>query len=85
MGQDVCLIRSGSENHEIPQLTSCTGEAMKRQLANAFWSGRTFKRINVSDIKSLLVTIPPEAEQTPSPDTWTEGELLDTPIEVAQP
>jgi type I restriction enzyme, S subunit len=61
MGQDVCLIRSTGQNQRY--LTYFLhGPPMGRQLAMLL-VGSTFKRINVADIKSLIIAIPPRTEQ----------------------
>ena len=62
MGQDVCLISSARQNQEflVFQLRS---PVVMRQL-DAFMVGATFKRINVGQIKELLVCRPPVIEQT---------------------
>ena len=83
MGQDVCLIRSTDQNQRYLNyfLHSPT---MGRQLAMLL-VGSTFKRINVADIKSLIIAIPPRAEQ----DAITahldqELEHLDRPMSHAR-
>ena len=61
MGQDVCLIRSETENQRFLayQMRSA---AMQAQLGTIL-IGSTFQRINVAEIKTLVVTIPPRHEQ----------------------
>jgi type I restriction enzyme, S subunit len=61
MGQDVCLIRSETE-HSRWFNYYLHSEAMSDQLAQIL-IGSTFNRINVADIKSLLVPLPPRSEQ----------------------
>ena len=61
MGQDVCLIRSKDQNQRYLNYF-LHGPAMNRQLA-LLLVGSTFNRINVSEIKSLIVVVPPRAEQ----------------------
>jgi type I restriction enzyme S subunit len=61
MGQDVCLIRSGDENQRYLNYF-LRSPAMRHQLATLL-VGSTFNRINVADIKALLVIVPPRAEQ----------------------
>lgn len=61
MGQDVCLIRSRSENQRYLNYF-LHSPAMRHQLAMLL-VGSTFNRVNVSDIKALLVIVPPRAEQ----------------------
>jgi len=61
MGQDVCLIRSHRENQRFLNYFLHSG-VMKRQLAKVL-VGSTFNRINVSEVKSLIVAVPPKNEQ----------------------
>ncbi len=62
MGQDVCLIRSRGHNQRYLNYF-LHSPAMERQLASLL-VGSTFDRINVADIKSLIVAVPPHSEQT---------------------
>jgi type I restriction enzyme, S subunit len=61
MGQDVCLIRSATEN---PRWLNyfLRSKAMADQLA-LILIGSTFNRINVADIKALQVALPSRPEQ----------------------
>jgi type I restriction enzyme, S subunit len=61
MGQDVCLIRSNSENQRWLNYF-LHSKAMSDQLASIL-IGSTFYRINVADIKALLIAVPPRQEQ----------------------
>ena len=61
MGQDVCLIRSKLQNNRYLNYLLRT-RFMEEQL-NTILVGATFKRINVADIKSLIVLCPPKSEQ----------------------
>jgi type I restriction enzyme S subunit len=61
MGQDVCLIRSSSENQRFLNYL-LHSPFMDHQL-DLLLVGSTFKRINVSDIKALSVVVPPRSEQ----------------------
>ncbi len=61
MGQDVCLIRSNSQNQRFLNYF-LHSPAMSRQLA-LLMVGSTFDRINVAEIKGLLVVVPPREEQ----------------------
>ena len=61
MGQDVCLIRSSSENQRWLNYF-LHSKVMSDQLA-LILVGSTFNRINVADIKALLITVPPVSEQ----------------------
>lgn len=61
MGQDVCLIRSHSESGGFLNYFMHS-PAMKRQLSLVL-IGSTFDRINVSEVKSLVIVVPPREEQ----------------------
>ena len=61
MGQDVCLIRSSSENQRWLNYF-LRSKVMSDQLA-LILVGSTFNRINVADIKDLLIAVPPVSEQ----------------------
>jgi type I restriction enzyme S subunit len=61
MGQDVCLIRSTTENQRWLNYY-LHSKAMADQLS-LILVGSTFNRINVADIKALLVPVPPRFEQ----------------------
>lgn len=61
MGQDVCLIRSLSQNQRFLNYV-LHSPFMAHQLEQLL-VGSTFKRINVSEIKALAVIVPPRLEQ----------------------
>ena len=61
MGQDVCLIRSSTENQRWLNYFLCSS-AMLYQLASTL-VGSTFNRINVAEVMTLLVPVPPRVEQ----------------------
>ena len=61
MGQDVCLIRSSSENQRWLNYF-LHSKVMSDQLALTL-VGSTFNRINVADIKALSIVVPPVSEQ----------------------
>jgi type I restriction enzyme S subunit len=61
MGQDVCLIRTQSQNQRFLNYL-LHSPFMANQLA-LILVGSTFKRINISDIKALAVLVPPKSEQ----------------------
>jgi len=61
MGQDVCLIRSNEQNQRYLNYFMHS-PAMRIQLA-ALMVGSTFDRINVADVKALLVAVPPRHDQ----------------------
>jgi type I restriction enzyme S subunit len=61
MGQDVSLIKSRGQNGRYLNYI-LHGESMAQQL-ETLMVGSTFKRINVADIKALMVVCPPRKEQ----------------------
>jgi type I restriction enzyme, S subunit len=61
MGQDVCLIRSRSQNQRFLNYL-LHSPFMKHQL-EILLVGSTFKRINIGEIKALTVLVPRKAEQ----------------------
>jgi len=61
MGQDVCLIRSSDQNQRYLNYF-IHSPAMDRQLA-LLMVGSTFDRINIPDIKRLVIAVPPRTEQ----------------------
>ncbi len=61
MGQDVSLIKSQRQNGRYLNYI-LHGDSMAQQL-ETIMVGSTFKRINVADIKSLMVVCPPREEQ----------------------
>lgn len=61
MGQDVCLIRSERQSQRWLNYF-LRSHGMKEQLGQLL-VGSTFNRINVADIKALLVVVPPRDEQ----------------------
>jgi type I restriction enzyme S subunit len=61
MGQDVCLITSSSQNQRYLNYLLHSwfmAEQLERLLV-----GSTFKRINISNIRALVVLVPPRSEQ----------------------
>ena len=61
MGQDVCLIRSSTENQRWLNYFLCSS-AMSYQLALRL-VGSTFNRINVAEVMTLLIPVSPRVEQ----------------------
>ncbi len=63
MGQDVCLMRKKVEDLSTDYLQSVfRSRIIVTQLAD-FMVGSTFKRVNVEQVKNLIVPMPPKAEQ----------------------
>lgn len=61
MGQDVCLIRSKTQNQRF--LNYLLHSPFMYHQLEMLLVGSTFKRINIADIKNLIVLIPPLQEQ----------------------
>jgi type I restriction enzyme S subunit len=79
MGQDVCLIRSRDQNQRYLNYF-LRSLAMKHQLASLL-IGSTFDRINVADIKGLIIAVPPRPEQD-AIATRLDDELRTTDLAV---
>jgi type I restriction enzyme S subunit len=82
MGQDVCLIRSKQNTRYINYFLHSS--LMERQIAMVL-VGSTFDRINVAEVKTLTIVLPPKAEQ----DTIAEHldgavQSFNAPIELAR-
>ena len=83
MGQDVCLIRSEAENGRFLNYFMHSS-AMQQQLSLVL-IGSTFNRINVSEIKSLLIAVPPRDEQDAiASDLDSKVASFENPIGVAR-
>lgn len=63
MGQDVCLLRKRSDKQSTDFLQCFLKSQLTGRQLDEFMVGSTFKRVNVQQIKSLLVTMPKESEQ----------------------
>lgn len=61
MGQDVCLLRSKDQNPYFLNLY-LQSDAMRAQLESIL-VGSTFRRINVEDVRALVVVVPSIPEQ----------------------
>lgn len=63
MGQDVCLLRKLNSAHETDYLQSVfQSQIVGNQIENLM-VGSTFKRVNVEQIRNLVVPMPPGPEQ----------------------
>lgn len=63
MGQDVCLLRKlNSKSSTDFLLFVMRSQIIEAQLAN-FMIGSTFKRVNVEEVKNILLAVPPIEEQ----------------------
>ena len=82
MGQDVCLVRSKYENQRW--LNYYLHSSVMTHQLKLVLVGSTFNRINVEDIKALLILVPPIAEQggiasfleEVDPNRWTGWQLI---------
>ncbi len=81
MGQDVCLIRSQSQNQRFLNYL-LHSRFMVHQL-ELLLVGSTFKRINISDIKALTVLVPSKAEQDAMCD-FLDSELVTFDTAIAR-
>ena len=63
MGQDVCLLRSYKNMDSEYLLHQLKSPLIKKQL-DSLLIGSTFKRINVEDIRTFIVALPPHHEQS---------------------
>jgi type I restriction enzyme S subunit len=63
MGQDVCMIRPQSPKVESSFLWFTLRSQYVRRQLDMMMIGSTFKRINVEEIRSILVALPSETEQ----------------------
>lgn len=63
MGQDVCLLRRLKSNDSPDFLQFVLRSSLVTTQLEMLMIGSTFKRINVEEIRSLVVPIPPPAEQ----------------------
>lgn len=63
MGQDVCLLRKKTERFSTDYMQSVFRSSIISSQILDMMVGSTFKRVNVQQIRSLVVPIPPEGEQ----------------------
>lgn len=63
MGQDVCLLRKQSPNYCSDFLQSVFRSKIASEQLALCMIGSTFKRVNVEEIRSLTIPMPPAAEQ----------------------
>jgi len=83
MGQDVCRLRPTSDSPWFLVLQLRTPFVLK-QLENAM-IGSTFRRINVSEIREILLCIPPMSEQNEiTSHIWSRLAPIDDAIESAK-
>ncbi|MDR6711270.1 type I restriction enzyme S subunit [Pseudomonas hunanensis] len=63
MGQDVCLLRKKAEGLSTDYMQSVFGSPIIGSQILDLMVGSTFKRVNVQQIRNLVVPIPPTSEQ----------------------
>lgn len=63
MGQDVCLLRPDSQELDPGYAWYVLRSGLVRTQIDLMMIGSTFKRINVEEIRSLVITLPPKPEQ----------------------
>ncbi len=63
MGQDVCLLRRNDDLQSADYLQSALEATSTAQQLEVLMIGSTFKRINVEEIRNLLIAFAPLAEQ----------------------
>ena len=76
MGQDVCLIRKKGKEHSSDYLQSVIrSNIVTNQLENMM-VGSTFRRVNVRQIKSLIVPVPKPKEQRAIAEALSDVDAL---------
>jgi type I restriction enzyme S subunit len=77
MGQDVCLLRKKSKDFSTPLLQAIfKSSIILRQLEN-YMVGSTFRRVNIEQVKKLLVTLPSsKAEQEAISEALSDADTL---------
>jgi type I restriction enzyme S subunit len=63
MGQDVCLLRKMEIGYSSDYLQAVVRSSVVIEQLKNIMVGSTFKRVNVEEIRSLIVPMPPEIEQ----------------------
>ena len=63
MGQDVVLLRRNLADYSADYLQQIIGSNVVTQQLAVLMIGSTFKRINVEEIRTLVVPMPPSSEQ----------------------
>lgn len=64
MGQDVCLLRKNNKLYSSDYLQMLIKSMVVIEQLENLMIGSTFKRVNVDDIRNMLVPMPPTSEQT---------------------
>ncbi|TWT74358.1 restriction endonuclease subunit S [Allorhodopirellula solitaria] len=63
MGQDVCLLRRIDPNASTVFMQALVSSSIVRKQLENIMVGSTFRRVNIKQIKSFVVPMPPAAEQ----------------------
>jgi len=63
MGQDVCMLRMRSPNSSSAYLYHLLKSDVVREQLDLAMVGSTFKRVNVEEIRNLMIPVPPAPEQ----------------------
>jgi type I restriction enzyme, S subunit len=64
MGQDVCLLRRHRSGYSAAYLHAVLRSPVVVEQITQLMIGSTFKRINVEEIRGLMIPMPPSAEQS---------------------
>jgi len=64
MGQDVCLIRKKNPKYSSGYLQQLLKSGLIKKQLSDFMVGSTFKRVNIEQIRSFIISFPPLPEQT---------------------
>lgn len=76
MGQDVCLLRSKNSGCSTGYLQSLFQSSIVQNQINNAMVGSTFKRMNVEQIRGLIIPFPPASEQKKIADSLQEMDIL---------
>lgn len=63
MGQDVCLLRKRTDKHSSDYMQAVIRSSVVVEQLKNVMVGSTFKRVNVEEIRGLVVPMPPSNEQ----------------------
>jgi type I restriction enzyme S subunit len=76
MGQDVCLLRKRDLGYSTDFLQAVFGSSIIANQLSDLMVGSTFKRINVQQIKSFIVPMPPTIEQRAIAEALSDVDAL---------
>jgi type I restriction enzyme, S subunit len=84
MGQDVCLLRKSDQAYSTDYLQYVIRSSVVVEQLQNLMVGSTFKRVNVEEIKALIIPMPPPCEQSAIADHLaTESSQIDVLISEA--